>query len=467
MFQALCDNVVPRALSGTKLRYLKQNGLPGLPSTERQEWSRMAEQLALLGGNKVRAAAFPPHPIIGDEEKQAVLEVLESGKLSTFVAAPGENFLGGVKIRQFEADFARYHGAKYAVAMNSATACLHAGLAAIGVQPGEEVIVPPYTFTSTATSVLMHNAIPVFADIKPDIFCLDPERVEAAITPRTRAIIPVHLYGHPADIDDLLDIARRYNLSIIEDCAQAPGAQYKGKLVGTFGNCSIFSFQESKSIMTGEGGMLLTNDEELAELARMVRNHGEMVLESFKTRTYRADILGWGYRMTELEAALGIAQLRKLDELNAARIDLATYLSQQLRKTPGLTPAIAYPGMKHVYYVLAFTYREEETGIPRDLFVEALNAEGIPFGGGYVRPLYLNPIYQERKPFVYRYFGKAVSYEKGICPVTERLHERELVMTMMCRPPATKADMDDIVRGVEKVLANRDSLLQSFNPDRK
>jgi perosamine synthetase len=177
--------------------------------------------------------------------------------------------------------------------------------------------------------------------------------------------------------------------------------------------------------------------------------------------------LGWGYRMTELEAALGIAQFRKLDQLNAARIDLATYLSRQLREIPGLTPAVAYPETKHVYYVLAFTYREEETGIPRDLFVEALTAEGIPFGGGYVRPLYLNPIYQERKSFVYRYFGEAVSYERGICPVTERLYERELVMTMMCRPPATKADMDDIVRGVEKVLANRDSLLRSFNPDRK
>ncbi|MFC1917389.1 DegT/DnrJ/EryC1/StrS family aminotransferase [Chloroflexota bacterium] len=417
-------------------------------------------KLALLGGKKVREKPFPPHPIIGEEEKRAVRQVLESGKLSTFIASPGENFLGGAKIRQFEKDFAGYHGVKYAVAFNSATSGLHSAVAACGVKAGEEVIVPPYTFTSTATCVLMHNAIPVFADVKPDTFCLDPARIKAAITPRTRAIIPVHLFGNAADMDEIMAIAREHSLKVIEDCAQAPGAVYKGKYVGIIGNCGVFSFQETKNIMTGEGGMLITDDWEIAEIARMVRNHGEVVLESQKQRTYRSDILGWGYRMTELEAALGIEQLKKLDTFNSKRIELANYLAEGLASIEGLTPPVVYPNVKHVYYGFVLRYDEAKIGISRELFIKALVAEGIPFGGGYVKPLYLNPIYHENKPFIYNYFGSGISYDKGICPVAERLHEKELVSTVICRPPATRADMDDVVRAIKKILENRDELKQ-------
>lgn len=418
----------------------------------------MGKKLALLGGNKVREKPFPPHPIIGEEEKKAVMQVLESGKLSTFVAQPGEHFLGGVKIKQFEGNFASYHGIKYAVAFNSATAALHAAVVACGVKPGEEVIVPPYTFTSTATCALMHNAIPVFVDIEPDIFCLDPAKIEPAITPRTRAIIPVHLFGHPVDMDEIMAVAKKHNLRVIEDAAQAPGAIYKGRLVGTIGDCGIFSFTETKNIMTGEGGMLITNDKEIAEIAQMIRNHGEVILESQSQRTYRSDILGWNYRMTELEAALGIEQLRKLDTLNQRRIKLANYLSEKLAEIDGLTPPINRPWVKHVYYVLPVKYDEGKIGIPRDLFVKALVAEDIPFGAGYVRPLYLNPIYHENKPFIYNYYGKEINYDKGLCPVTERLYERELMLTAVCRPPATREDMDDIVRAIHKILENREEL---------
>jgi len=415
-------------------------------------------KLALSGGEKIRKTPFPPHPMIGEEEKQAVTEVLESGKLSTFIAQPGEFFLGGKRIKQFEKEFADYHGVRYAVALNSATAALHAAVVACGVRPGEEVIVPPYTFTSTATCALMHNAIPVFVDIKPDIYCLNPAKIEQAITPRTRAVIPVHLFGHPADMDEIMMLAKKHNLKVIEDCAQAPGAIYKGKLVGTIGNCGIFSLQETKNIMTGEGGMLITDEEEIAEIARMIRNHGEVILESQTQRTYRADILGWNYRMTEMEAALGMAQFRKLDRLNNQRIELADYLAEKLALVDGLTPPVVYPDAKHVYYVFPLKYDENKIGVPRDLFVKALVAEGIPFGAGYVRPLYLNPIYHENKPFIYKYFGKEISYDKGICPVTERLYEKELMLTMVCRPPATFEDMDDIVRAVKKLIENREEL---------
>ncbi|MGH9781651.1 MAG: DegT/DnrJ/EryC1/StrS family aminotransferase, partial [Candidatus Acidiferrales bacterium] len=279
--------------------------------------------------------------MIGGAEEKAVLDVLESGKLSTFIAVPGEYFNGGRKIKEFEAQFAEFHGVKYAVAFNSATAALHAAVVAVGVPAGAEVVVPPYTFTSTATCALMHNAIPVFADVDGDAFGLDPAAVERAITPLTRAIIVVHLFGHPANLSGILEVARRHNLCVIEDCAQAPGARYQDRLVGTFGDCGIFSFTESKTITTGEGGMLITNSEEIATIARMVRNHGEMIVEGQKERTYSSSMLGWNYRMTEMEAALGIVQFGRLEQLNQHRIDLANYLSEKLSGVKGLeTPAV-------------------------------------------------------------------------------------------------------------------------------
>ena len=411
-------------------------------------------KLALFGGDKVRKKPFPRHPVIDDEEKRLVMEVLESGNLSTFRAESGNNFLGGKKIKEFESNFADYLGVKYAVSFNSATSALHAAVVATDVKPGEEIIVPPYTFTSTATSVLMHNAIPVFADVQNDIFCIDPKSIEERITDLTRAIIPVHLFGHSAEMDEIMSLARKHNLKVIEDCAQAAGGKYKGHNVGTIGDCGIFSFQETKAISTGEGGMLVTNDENIAQVARMVRNHGEAILENQKQRTYKTEFLGWGYRMTELEAALGIAQLAKLDNANIHRNKLADHVTKQIRSIEGLEH-IKREYVYHSYWFYVLLFNEEYVGITRNQFVTALNAEGIPFGQGYVKPLYLNPIYHESKPFVYNLYKGNTSYEKGICPVTERLHEKQLISTMIMRPPATKEDTDDIVSAIQKIMDNK------------
>jgi len=413
------------------------------------------KNLALFGGKKTREKPFPKHPQITDEEKQAIIEVLDSGNLSTFVASAGEFFLGGKKIREFESKFATYIGTKYAVAFNSASSALHAAVASVGVKPGEEVIVPPYTFTSTATSVLMHNAIPVFSDINKENFCLDPKKLENVKSVLTRAITPVHLFGQPCDIDEILEFAKQNNLKVIEDCAQAPGAEYKGKKVGTFGDCGIFSFQETKNMMTGEGGMLVTNDEEIAKTSQMIRNHGEMVLPTLKARTYRSEILGWGYRMTELEAAIGIVQLSKLDKMNDERIKLANYLTQKIQNIDGLDH-VKNDYVKHVYYVYAMLYDEEKIGIPRNKFIEAINAEGIPVGGGYVKPLYLNPLYLERRAYAYKHYDGKVKYEKGICPIAESLYENELLMTVICRPPTSFEDIDDVVQAITKVIKNKE-----------
>ncbi len=415
------------------------------------------EKLALFGGGKIREKSFPKYPVITSDEKNAVLEVLESGNLSTFVASPGENFLGGKKIREFEEKFASYMGTKFAIAFNSATSALHAAVAAVGVKPGEEVIVPPYTFTSTATCVLMHNAIPVFSDVKQDTYCLDPTKLNDNTTSLTRAIIPVHLFGHPCDMDEIMEIAKKNNYKIIEDCAQAPDATYKGKKVGTIGDCGVFSFQETKNMMTGEGGMLITNDKEIANAARMVRNHGEVVIPTLKDRTYKSEILGWGYRMTELEAAIGIVQLQKLEKQNEERIKLVEYLTDKIHTIDGLKHS-KYNYVKHVYYAYSFSYNEEKIGIPRDRFCEAMRAEGIPCSGGYVKPLYLNPLYMEKRAFAFKHYEGNVKYEKGICPIAELLNEKLLVIIPVCRPPATFEDMDDIFNAIKKVIDHKNEL---------
>lgn len=416
-----------------------------------------ANKLALLGGKPVRSMPFPPYPIIGNEEKQAVMEVLDSGHISSF-SASRQGFLGGQKVQAFESAFAGYHAVRYGVAFNSATSGLHAAVAACGIGPGDEVIVPPYSFTATATAVLHHNAIPVFADIDPITFCLDPRSFEAAITPRTKAVIPVHLLGHPADMDQILAIARRHKLKVIEDCAQAPGAKYKGHLAGTMGDCAIYSFQESKNMMTGEGGMLITNDSDLAEQARMVRNHGETVIAG-EPRKYLSHTIGWNYRMTEIEAAIGIVQLKKLNRQNDGRRELAKHLLDRLPAMPGLRYPSEPKDIHHVYHVFGMTYDEGLVGVPRKRFIEALVAEGIPAGSGYPRPLYHNPIFQDRMaygkqgcPFTCHLYQGTVSYAKGLCPVAEDLCARSALWTFVARPPATTDDMDDIIRAFEKVI---------------
>ena len=416
--------------------------------------------LAIRGGKKVRTKLYPKHPMIGDEEKKQIMEVLDSGNLSTFRASPGEHFLGGRKIREFEEKFSKKIGAKYGVTFNSASSALHAGVVAIGVNPGDEVIVPPYTFTSTATSALMHNAIPVFSDVKKDIYCLDPKKLEKTLSPLTKAIIPVHLFGHACDMDEIMEFAQKHNLRVIEDCAQAPGGSYKNKNVGTIGDCGVFSFQETKNIMTAEGGMLVTNDEEIANVARMMRNHGEMVFPSLKQRTYKSEFLGWGYRMTELEAALGVAQVSKMEYLNDERIKLCSFLAKEINKIDGLKHT-KYDFVKHVYYLFAFSYDEKKVGIPRDLFCESLRAEGIPFSAGYVKPLYLNPLYAEKKAFAFKHYTGNAKYEKGICPVAEELYEKILVGTEIVRPPATINDIEDIVIAIHKIIENKKELLEN------
>ncbi|HQY19734.1 MAG TPA: DegT/DnrJ/EryC1/StrS family aminotransferase [Ignavibacteria bacterium] len=426
-------------------------------------------KLALTGGTPVRTKIFPQSNTIGEEEKKAVMKVLDSGNLSQYVGTWNPDFYGGPMVKVFEKNWADAFGVDYCMAVNSNTSGLYACMGACDIGPGDEVIVSPYTMTAGAIAPLIYGAVPIFADIDEDTFCLDPKSIEANITPRTKAILLVHILGHPSDMDEIMAIAKKHNLKVIEDCAQSPMSTYKGKLVGTIGDVGVFSLNYHKHIHTGEGGMIVTNDPVIAEKIQLIRNHGEAVVAGKKTKDIK-NIFGFNYRMTEMEAAVGTEQLKKLPGLIEKRIEYADYLSGIIGKLPGITPPLVKEGCKHVYYLQTFKFNKEIIGIHRNTFVDALRAE-LPtmvlrenspiIGCGFAAPLYLQPLYQQRLNQCSfncpRYEGN-VSYEKGICPVTERMFYDEVFTHEFMRPSFSKADLEDVVNAYQKVYENVNEL---------
>lgn len=426
-------------------------------------------ELALLGGYPVRTKIFPQSNTIGEEEKIAVMKVLDSGNLSQYVGSWNKDFKGGPMVQQFENDWAEAFGVKYCHAVNSNTSGLYACIGACDIGPGDEVIVSPYTMTAGAIAPLIYGAVPVFADIDEDIFCLDPKSIEAKITQRTKAILVVHICGHPTDMDAVMAIAKKHNLKVIEDCAQSPMSTYKGKFVGTIGDVGIFSLNYHKHIHTGEGGMIVTNDPVIAEKVELIRNHGEAVVEGKKTKDLW-NTFGFNYRMTEMEAAVGIEQLKKLPALIDRRITNANYLSKILGELNGIIPPVVKEGCKHVYYQQTFKFKKDVIGIHRNTFIDAMKAE-LPtmvlrestpiIGCGFAPPLYLQPIYQQRLhkcSFNCPRYEGSVSYEKGLCPVTERMFFEEVFTHEYMRPSFSKRDLEDVVNAYEKVYTNVNDL---------
>lgn len=397
-------------------------------------------QLAVNGGTPVRdttARPWPAWPQWDEREAAALLEVLHSGVWGSHA---------GGQVRAFEAEFARFQDAEYGVCNCNGTVSLEVALRAAGISSGDEVIVPPYTFIATASAVLMTNGVPIFADIDPDTYNLDPKAAEAAITPRTKAIIAVHIGGCPADMDAFPELARKHNLVLIEDCAQAHAAAWRGRKVGAIGDMGCFSFQSSKNINAGEGGIILTNSKEYHERCWSIINVGRIPDGAW----YEHHVLGSNYRLTEFQGALLRVQLTRLEEQAARRWENAKFLNEELAKIPGIRPLQVDDRVTmHAYHLYIFRYDSAAFGgMSREQFTAALTAEGIPCSVGYV-PLYRTDLFRTQGTVA----GAKVDYTKVYCPVAERACADEAIWLFQSMLLGSREDMQDIVDAVAKIQA--------------
>ena len=427
-------------------------------------------KLAVNGGYPIRTAKFPHYKVINNEELESVSQIIRTGILSKFLGSWQEDFYGGPKIRELESYWSSYFGSKHAIAVNSCTSGLYCAIGAAGIGPGDEVVVSPYTMSASATSIIIFNGVPVFADIENDYFCLDPQDIENKITPRAKAIVVVDIFGLPYNADKINEIAKKHNLIVIEDCAQAPGAKYQNKYAGTLGDIGVYSLNYHKHIHSGEGGIVVTDNDEYAEKIRLIRNHAEAVVEN-KGAKNLVNMIGFNFRMTEIEAAISIEQLKKLSDLNNIRINNIMYLENKLKDIPFLALPKIRENASHAYYFHAIKFDEKIAGVHRNKYIEAVKAElpltelreseGVNIGCGYVKPLYLQPIYQEQVaygskgcPFKCPLYEGEPNYKAGICPTTEEMHNDLLITHELFRPGFKQSDLDDVADAFHKVWEN-------------
>lgn len=401
-------------------------------------------KLAMDGGEKTRTKSFPSWPVWDESELNALKEVLDSGRWG----------VGNPWVTKFAEKFAAYVGVEHGVCVTNGTAAIEIALMAADVSRGDEVIVPPYTFMATASAVLAVNGIPIFADIDPETYNIDPDAIEEAITDRTKAIIPVHIGGCPADMDRIMEIARKRNLIVIEDSAQAHSAEWRGQRVGGIGNMGAFSFQSSKNLCAGEGGIITTGDQKLGDRCWSFCNCGRVKSGAW----YDHRVLGSNFRMTAWQAALLLAQMERLDEQTETRNRNALYLSEKLSEIEGIKPAKRDERVtKHAYHLYIFRYNAESfAGQPRSRFLEALSAEGIPCSSGY-NPLYKHELFKasiQRNPALYDCDEDKADYSKLYLPVTERVCDEEAVWFGQSMLLGTQEDMDDIVKAIKKIKEN-------------
>jgi len=410
------------------------------------------QKLAIEGGSPVS-----PQPIgmehggvMEEDDIAAAVAVLRCGRLWQY---------SGDEIANFEREAADYVGARHALAVNTGTTNMEMALAAVGVGPGDEVITTPFTFIATSVAILRQNAVPVFIDIDPATFNMSPEALAGAMTERTKAILPVSLFGHPIDVEPLMEVARRHNVPIIDDAAQSLGAEYRGRKVGSLAHITCFSFTAPKPITTaGEGGMITTDSDELAETMSMIRNFGYDRVKCLPTGRLQYDMLGWNARLTQLQAAVGRVQLRKLDGFNARRIENAEYLTARLRHVEGIIPPAVVGDVRHSYWQYTVRLQLERLRVGRDALRAALQAEGIETAVYYDRPIYRQPYFAELRaygntgcPFRCPWYGGTVDYAHLELPVVEQTcHE---VLSLPVHNLLAAEDVERVADAVEKVMA--------------
>jgi dTDP-4-amino-4,6-dideoxygalactose transaminase len=396
-------------------------------------------KLAINGGPKTINKKFE-WPIFGEDEVKAISEITKSGNW-------GNPDCAGI-VEEFEKEFAAYCGTKYALTCVNGSVALRLALIASGVKPGDEVIIPPYTFIATASIVLEANCVPVFVDIEPDTYNIDPVEIEKAISDKTKAIIPVHFAGLSCNMNAIMEIAEKYDLTVIEDACHAHGGEYQGKKLGSIGHVGCFSFQSSKNLTSGEGGMAITNDDHLYELMNSLRNVGRIEGGQW----YEHHYLGCNYRLTQLQASLLHEQLKRLDEQTRLRDENGKYLAELLGKIDGINPLRRELGETlHTYHIFIFRYDKSKfNNLSKREFSEMLAAEGVPCFMGYPEPLYKQPLFQEKNFMCYA-IPEEVSYKEVSCPETEKACYEDAVWILQNTMLGTKKDMEDIALAIQKI----------------
>jgi dTDP-4-amino-4,6-dideoxygalactose transaminase len=458
-------------------------------------------KLAINGGKPVRTKSFPSQITTGKEEALAVARVMKNGRLSGYRGNWVKEFFGGEEIQALEQEWCNYFNVKHAIPCNSATSGLQIACGAIGLAPRDEVIVSPYSMSCSATAPLVWNAIPVFADIERDYYCLDPESVESKITKRTKAILAVSIFGQPYS-SEINRIAKKHNLMVIEDAAQAIGSHIKAEIAhqwyngirkrtetelihyikqaGTLGDIGVYSFNFGKHITCGEGGMIVTDNDELAMKCRLIMNHAEAVLSGRNQDDVCFDkslniglnnMLGFNMRITELQAAIIREQLKKLDMLIKHRVNNVKYLEDKLADIPAFYPALVRSNCTHTYYVHPFIW--DYKTISRDKYINAVKAEltplkgreseGVPLGCGYIQPLYRMPIFQEKRlyggtKYPWYKFTNKTQYHHSQYPNVEAAWQYSLFLHRFHGYPTEEKDLQDVVKAFHKVWENRKEL---------
>jgi perosamine synthetase len=409
----------------------------------------MQDKPALLGGAPVRTRPWPKWPLFTAKDREDLAAVLDDGRLTSVT---------GPKVQEFEQAYARKFGSRYALATSNGVTALHLALSALQVGPGDEVIVPAHTFIGSAVPVVMANAVPVFVDVRPDTFNIDPDLIEEAVTDRTRAIIPVHLNGLAAEMGPVLEIARGHGLAVVEDACQAHGGTWRGRSLGTIGEAGCFSFFEDKVITTGEGGMMLTDDPDLYERARCQRSYGEELVTGIGDRKYEHVMPGFNYRLGALAAALGLNQLERLDGMVEKRNRNARFLRERLRGVPGIIPPEEVEGCRHAYYKFVCRIDPGVLDVDVPTLVEAIEAEGVAATPRYPKPLPLQKVFREKLgygrtdcPYGCERYGREPAFLDGTWPAAERVGREAFVL--LVHPSIEEADLLDAAGAVRKLAA--------------
>ena len=422
------------------------------------------KKLAIKGGNPIIGYNFKKYNSIGKEEKDAALEVVESGNLSQFVGSYGEDFYGGPKVRLFEKICREKFNVKYAISVNSWTSGLICAVGALDINPGDEIILSPWTMSACATAILHWGAIPVFADIDKRTFNIDPDSIKKNITSKTCAILAIDIFGLSCDIDVINNIARKNNLKVITDSAQAPWSKNKGRITGTLGDIGGFSLNYHKHIHTGEGGIIVTNNKYFANRMMLIRNHAESVADEFGVENFN-NLIGYNFRLGEIESAIGIEQIKKLDELVSKKRTVAKKLNIELSNLKGLILPKIDKENTHSYYIFPMILDQEIIKVERYKIYDALEAEGLMgLMQGYVN-LHLLPAFQKKIaygskgfPWTFSESRKNINYSKGICPIAETFHDKTFLGFELCLFELSDNDIKNIGEAFRKVWKNLKNL---------